>query len=246
MSSATTAALDAGHRGDQRHRFWPDARPTHPHRRRWPITLPSTPVSAISTSIATRSARSSACSLLAARDCRAPARRPAAPTIDPPRRRARALDRHHRHRRQRAVAGSCRRSRSRMSKTKPKWQPGLPPPADLARVARRVVWFKTPKVALADPVHFLCHLMMYTTVEDLAVACRYFSHADFQHAYDHAPLGHPRCKVHDVLGSDVGAAIAETATPVSGCCAVVAGRVMGAMARPPIAVEILRRASSTD
>ncbi len=76
-----------------------------------------------------------------------------------------------------------------MSKTKPKWQPGKRPPADLAHVARRVVWFKSPKAALADPVHFLCHLMMYTTLDDLEVTCRYFSHADFQHAFDNAPRG---------------------------------------------------------
>jgi hypothetical protein len=70
-----------------------------------------------------------------------------------------------------------------------KWKPGDLPPADLARVARRVVWFRPPRQALADPVHFLCYLMTYTTMEDLAVACRYFSRADFEHAFDNRLKG---------------------------------------------------------
>jgi hypothetical protein len=74
-------------------------------------------------------------------------------------------------------------------KKPPKWKPGEKPPADLARVARRVVWFKPARAALAEPVHFLCHLMMYTTVEDLGVACKHFSEADFAHAFDNRPPG---------------------------------------------------------
>ena len=37
----------------------------------------------------------------------------------------------------------------------------------LLNVARRVIWFKEPEEALADPVHFLAHVMTYGTVEDL-------------------------------------------------------------------------------
>jgi hypothetical protein len=44
----------------------------------------------------------------------------------------------------------------------------LPPTPELLNVARRVVWFKDPKESLADPVHFLAHVMTYGTVEDLA------------------------------------------------------------------------------
>ena len=43
----------------------------------------------------------------------------------------------------------------------------LPATPELLSVAERVVWFKTPSEALADPVHFLAHVMTYGTVEDL-------------------------------------------------------------------------------
>ena len=43
----------------------------------------------------------------------------------------------------------------------------LPVTPALLNVARRVVWFKKPEEALADPVHFLAHVMTYGTVEDL-------------------------------------------------------------------------------
>jgi hypothetical protein len=43
----------------------------------------------------------------------------------------------------------------------------LPLTPALLTVAQRVVWFKEPVDALADPVHFLAHVMTYGTVEDL-------------------------------------------------------------------------------
>jgi hypothetical protein len=43
----------------------------------------------------------------------------------------------------------------------------LPETPELLAVAERVVWFKPPAEALADPVHFLAHVMTYGTVEDL-------------------------------------------------------------------------------
>lgn len=43
----------------------------------------------------------------------------------------------------------------------------LPITPPLLAVARRVVWFKQPEEALADPVHFLAHVMTYGTAEDL-------------------------------------------------------------------------------
>ena len=43
----------------------------------------------------------------------------------------------------------------------------LPATADLLQVARRVVWFKAPEEELADPVHFLAHVMTFGTPEDL-------------------------------------------------------------------------------
>jgi hypothetical protein len=43
----------------------------------------------------------------------------------------------------------------------------LPATPQLLAVARRVVWFKEPAEALADPGHFLAHVMTYGTIEDL-------------------------------------------------------------------------------
>ena len=44
----------------------------------------------------------------------------------------------------------------------------LPATPELLQVARRVVWFKAPEAALADPIHFLAHVMTYGTADDLA------------------------------------------------------------------------------
>jgi hypothetical protein len=43
----------------------------------------------------------------------------------------------------------------------------LAPTPLLLTVARRVVWFREPTEVLADPVHFLAHVMTYGTIEDL-------------------------------------------------------------------------------
>lgn len=48
-------------------------------------------------------------------------------------------------------------------------KPDAPPDADLLRVAKRMVWFKTPEEALAAPLLFLSHVMTYGTVDDLRV-----------------------------------------------------------------------------
>jgi hypothetical protein len=47
-------------------------------------------------------------------------------------------------------------------------------------VAKRVEWFKTLEEALADRKHFLAHLMTYGTWDDLVVAARYYSEAEFE------------------------------------------------------------------
>jgi hypothetical protein len=84
----------------------------------------------------------------------------------------------------------------------------LPPTQALLAVARRVVWFKPPAEALADPVHFLAHVMTYGTIEDLA-AIRDAVGADvFGEVLDRAPAGvfdprswaywHVRCGRRDV------------------------------------------------
>jgi hypothetical protein len=43
----------------------------------------------------------------------------------------------------------------------------LPVTPELLAVARRVMWFEDPERALAEPVQFLAHVMVFGGVEDL-------------------------------------------------------------------------------
>ncbi len=59
----------------------------------------------------------------------------------------------------------------------------------LRALARRVIWFQPASEALADQHRFLCYLMARPTPEDLAIAAKTFSRADFQAALRNAPPG---------------------------------------------------------
>ncbi len=65
----------------------------------------------------------------------------------------------------------------------------LPATLELLNVARRVVWFKEPEAALADPVHFLAHVMTYGTIEDLKALAGTVEQAELCEVLDHAPPG---------------------------------------------------------
>jgi hypothetical protein len=65
----------------------------------------------------------------------------------------------------------------------------LPHTPELLAVAERVVWFKPPPEALADPVHFLAHVMTYGTVEDLRALDGVAGPDDFRETLDKAPPG---------------------------------------------------------
>lgn len=65
----------------------------------------------------------------------------------------------------------------------------LPLTPALLTVAQRVVWFKEPVAALADPVHFLAHVMTYGTVEDLRALQGLIGPDEFREVLDHAPPG---------------------------------------------------------
>ena len=65
----------------------------------------------------------------------------------------------------------------------------LPETPELLAVAERVVWFKPPSEALADPVHFLAHVMTYGTVEDLRALGGVVGPDEFGEALDGAPPG---------------------------------------------------------
>jgi hypothetical protein len=62
-------------------------------------------------------------------------------------------------------------------------------PDELQRVAKRVVWFKQPEEALNDTKLFLAHVMTYGTLDDIAVAMRYYSDADFDCVLTAPPAG---------------------------------------------------------
>ncbi len=65
----------------------------------------------------------------------------------------------------------------------------LPATPELLNVARRVVWFKEPEKALADPVHFLAHAMTYGTAEDLKALKGIVDKDEFCEVLDKAPPG---------------------------------------------------------
>jgi hypothetical protein len=65
----------------------------------------------------------------------------------------------------------------------------LPLTPDLERVARNTVWFKEPADALADPLHFIAHVLTYGTHEDVSVMRRYVSDDELRYAVEHAPPG---------------------------------------------------------
>ena len=65
----------------------------------------------------------------------------------------------------------------------------FPETLELLAVARRVVWFKPPGEALADPVYFLAHVMTYGTVEDLRALEGVAGLDEFRETLDHAPPG---------------------------------------------------------
>lgn len=65
----------------------------------------------------------------------------------------------------------------------------LPRTPSLLAVARRVVWFEPPEVALAEPVRFLAYAMTYGTHEDMREVRRHVSDEELREALAKAPPG---------------------------------------------------------
>ena len=65
----------------------------------------------------------------------------------------------------------------------------LPQTPALLAVAARVVWFKPPAETLADPIHFLAHVMTWGTVEDLRALEGVVGPEDFRETLENAPAG---------------------------------------------------------
>lgn len=65
----------------------------------------------------------------------------------------------------------------------------IPLNAETKAVAKRLIWFESPKEALADSVRFLAYAAASATHEDMKVIRKYVSDADFLEALDNAPPG---------------------------------------------------------
>ena len=65
----------------------------------------------------------------------------------------------------------------------------LPATPELLQVARRVMWFEEPARALAEPVQFLAHVMVFGTVEDLKALRGIVAKDDYREVLERAPPG---------------------------------------------------------
>jgi hypothetical protein len=65
----------------------------------------------------------------------------------------------------------------------------LPTTPTILEVAQRVVWFKEPSEALAEPVHFLAHVMTYGTLKDLRALQGVVGANDYREVLEQAPAG---------------------------------------------------------
>lgn len=65
----------------------------------------------------------------------------------------------------------------------------IPLTPDTEALARRLVWFEAPAVALADPVRFMAYAFAKASHEDMTLLRRNLSDADLVEALDHAPPG---------------------------------------------------------
>ena len=65
----------------------------------------------------------------------------------------------------------------------------LPKTPELLRVARRVIWFEEPERALANPLQFLAHVMVFGTPEDLRALRGIVGKDDYREVLEYAPPG---------------------------------------------------------
>lgn len=65
----------------------------------------------------------------------------------------------------------------------------LPITPEVLNVARRVVWFKEPEEELADPVHFIAHVMTFGAIEDLKALQGIVGKDEYREVLEKAPPG---------------------------------------------------------
>jgi hypothetical protein len=59
----------------------------------------------------------------------------------------------------------------------------------LEQVAHRLIWWKTPEAALAEPLRLVAQVMVYGTPEDLAAVRAHFPEAAFRQVLADPPAG---------------------------------------------------------
>jgi hypothetical protein len=64
-----------------------------------------------------------------------------------------------------------------------------PYPAELLRIARKVVWYDAPEETLGDLKTFLTHLMVYGSPADVAVVEQHIAIEEFRNVLEDAPAG---------------------------------------------------------
>ena len=64
-----------------------------------------------------------------------------------------------------------------------------PYPAELVRIARKVVWYDAPEETLADLKTFLAHLMVYGSPADVEAVQRHVRVNEFRKVLEDAPAG---------------------------------------------------------
>jgi hypothetical protein len=65
----------------------------------------------------------------------------------------------------------------------------LPVRPELLIVARRVMWFEEPSRALADPLQFLAHVMVFGGVDDLKALRGIVGKNEYREVLENAPPG---------------------------------------------------------
>lgn len=65
----------------------------------------------------------------------------------------------------------------------------IPLTPETARIARRIIWFEPPSVALSDPVRFMAYALARASHEDMQALRRHLEPEDLVEALDRAPPG---------------------------------------------------------
>ncbi len=65
----------------------------------------------------------------------------------------------------------------------------LPHTQDFKDIAKRIIWFEPPEVALCNAVRFMAYAFRYATFEDMQILRRHFNDDDLLSALTTAPPG---------------------------------------------------------